>query len=156
MSYPGHSLVEGSYLSAEVQLVCSTAPADWVSQRFCNILVYARFRRVYHVTETVQAVVPTSFHKLCFFFWDFNISRRFWPIQISHEPLVFWAPFHTTQLPRQIAELKKKRLPLFVLCIHLISLLTPDLRNSSLGSLFQDYHPVCGTENMLFVHLVEE
>ena len=31
MSYPGHSLV-GSYPSAEIQLVYSTAPANWVVQ----------------------------------------------------------------------------------------------------------------------------
>ena len=29
VSYPGHLLGEGSYLSAEVQLVYSTAPANW-------------------------------------------------------------------------------------------------------------------------------
>ena len=27
--YPGHSLVGGSYPSAEAQLVCSTAPVTW-------------------------------------------------------------------------------------------------------------------------------
>ena len=32
VSYPGHSLV-GSYSSAEVQLVYSTAPADWAIHR---------------------------------------------------------------------------------------------------------------------------
>ena len=31
MSYPGHSLVGGSYLSAEMQLVYSTSPADWAA-----------------------------------------------------------------------------------------------------------------------------
>ena len=29
VSYPGHSLVEGSYSSAEMQLVYSTAPANY-------------------------------------------------------------------------------------------------------------------------------
>ena len=31
VSYPGYLLGEGSYLSAEVQLVYSTAPADWAN-----------------------------------------------------------------------------------------------------------------------------
>ena len=33
VSYPGHSLRVGSYPSAEVQLVYSTAPADWAIHR---------------------------------------------------------------------------------------------------------------------------
>ena len=32
-SYPGHSLGGGVYPSAEVQSVCSTAPADWAISR---------------------------------------------------------------------------------------------------------------------------
>ena len=28
----------------------------WVDQKFCNILVHASLRCVYHMTETVQAV----------------------------------------------------------------------------------------------------
>ena len=32
-SYPGHSLGAGSYSSAEVQSVYSTAPADWTIHR---------------------------------------------------------------------------------------------------------------------------
>ena len=31
VSYPGHSLVEGSYPSAEIQSVYSVAPADWAT-----------------------------------------------------------------------------------------------------------------------------
>ena len=31
VSYPGHSLGRGSYPSAEVQSVYSTAPADWAN-----------------------------------------------------------------------------------------------------------------------------
>ena len=34
VSYPGHSLEWGSYPSAEVQLVYSTAPANWANQFF--------------------------------------------------------------------------------------------------------------------------
>ena len=34
MSYPGHSLEEKSYPSAEKQSVYSTAPADWASVSF--------------------------------------------------------------------------------------------------------------------------
>ena len=33
VSYPEQSLVEGSYLSAEMQSVYSTAPADWITYR---------------------------------------------------------------------------------------------------------------------------
>ena len=41
MSYPGHFLI-GSYLSAEMQLVYSTAPADWAASDMekKNILWY--------------------------------------------------------------------------------------------------------------------
>ena len=33
---PGHSLGKGSYLSAEMQLVYSTAPADWANDIVVN------------------------------------------------------------------------------------------------------------------------
>ena len=34
--YPGHSLAGGSYLSAEIQSVYSTAPADWANINLAN------------------------------------------------------------------------------------------------------------------------
>ena len=37
VSYPGHSLGRGSYPSAEVQSVYSTAPANWANKRLNNI-----------------------------------------------------------------------------------------------------------------------
>ena len=36
VSYPGHSLEEGSYLSAEKQLMYSTAPANWAGDIKCH------------------------------------------------------------------------------------------------------------------------
>ena len=40
--YPGHSLGEGSYSSAEMQLVYSTALADWAAQilRLFSITIF--------------------------------------------------------------------------------------------------------------------
>ena len=38
VSYPGHSLV-GSYLSAEVQSVYSTAPTDWAIKDFKDLKI---------------------------------------------------------------------------------------------------------------------
>ena len=39
VSYPGHSL-RGSYPSAEVQSVYSTAPADWATKKCVYIRIY--------------------------------------------------------------------------------------------------------------------
>ena len=50
MSYPGHLLVVGSYLSAEIHSVYSTAPADWacVTEESDNTCIKYNLLRFYN------------------------------------------------------------------------------------------------------------
>ena len=47
VSYQGHSLGGGSYPSAEVQSVYSTAPADWASMYVCMYMLNLRSQKLY-------------------------------------------------------------------------------------------------------------
>ena len=64
VSYPGHSLGDGSYPSAEVQSVYSTAQAEWTKtfSKSKSAVVYKMYRSVY---ASNFGEVSHQFHMLC-------------------------------------------------------------------------------------------
>ena len=61
VSYPGHSLGGGSYPSAEVQSVYSTAPADWAIHRVkCHTVLF----------QKIQLSISTQFRRQKQFYFE--------------------------------------------------------------------------------------